>query len=114
MTVVLTGEAPAVKDFDGIVMQSLEQLSVEALPTEIPPHIEVDISGLTQIDDAIHVRDLIIPGDVTVHAEPDTLVVKIEAPRLAVEEEEAAEEAEEAAAATEGAAEGEAAEEEEA
>ncbi len=100
--VVLTGEAPAVKDYNGIVVQSLDTVSLEALPTTIPSHIEVDISRLTQIDAAVYVRDLTIPEDVVIHADPDTLVVKVEAPRLAIEDEAAeAAAAEEAAEAAE-------------
>jgi len=115
---ILVGEAPAVAEFGGILLQSLNSIAVEALPGDIPPHVEVDVSMLTQIDDSVHVREL--PIDVTkvyVMTDAELVVAKVAAPRLvaAEEEEVAAEAAEEAVAAAEGEAkeekEGEAAEE---
>jgi large subunit ribosomal protein L25 len=53
----LVGEAPAVKDFDGILVATLEELEVECLPKYLPERIDVDVSVLKQIGDALHVRD---------------------------------------------------------
>src|SRR5438552_503439 len=47
--IVLTGEAPAVKTDDGVVLQMLNMLHVRALPANLPGEIPVDISGLTEI-----------------------------------------------------------------
>src|SRR3989304_4271717 len=91
----LVGDAPAVAELGGILLQSLDNIMVEALPGDIPVHLEVDVSGLSRFDDAVHVREL--PIDLTkVHVITDAeiVVAKGAAPRLA-----AAEEAEEAAAA---------------
>ncbi|MFQ5880770.1 MAG: 50S ribosomal protein L25, partial [Dehalococcoidia bacterium] len=91
-------EAPAVSTYRGILVQGLNSVLAEALPTAMPPHIEVDVANLTAIDDAIHIRDLTLPADVEVHADPETLVVKVAAPaverEVAAEEEVAAAEAE--------------------
>lgn len=92
---VLTGEAPAVHVYNGVLVQALDHLSVEALPMDIPPQIEVDISGLEELESSIFVRDLPVPDNVTVLADEDWLVVKVETPRIAAEieaEEAAAEE----------------------
>jgi len=92
---ILIGDAPAVAELSGILLQSLDSIMVEALPSDIPVHVEVDVSGLSRFDDAVHVREL--PIDTTkVHVitEAEIVVAKVAAPRLA-----AAEEAEEAAAA---------------
>ena len=92
---ILVGDAPAVAELGGILLQSLDNIMVEALPGDIPVHVEVDVSGLSRFDDAVHVREL--PIDLTkVHVITDAeiVVAKVAAPRLA-----AAEEAEEAAAA---------------
>lgn len=97
---ILVGEAPAVAEFGGILLQSLDSITVEALPGDIPAHVEVDVSTLARIDDAVHVRELPIdPTKVYVMTDAEQVVAKVAAPRLA-----AAEEAEEAAA--EAAAEG--------
>ena len=88
---VLVGEAPAVGVYHGILLQSVNAISVEGLPTDLPPHIEVDVSGLAEIDDAIHVKDLDVSPDVTLLIDPDLVVAKVAAPRLVeevVEEEE--------------------------
>lgn len=97
---VITGEAPAVNVYNGVLLQSLDHLSVEALPRDVPEQIEVDVTGLEVLDAALFVRDLRIPPNVEVLADPDQLVAKVEPPRIAAEIE-----AEEAAAAEEVAAE---------
>ena len=54
------GKAPAVDDFSGILLQSLDSISVEALPADMPSHVEVDISVLSQLDSSVHVKDLVL------------------------------------------------------
>jgi len=73
----LIGEAPAVKNFNGVVFANLDSLEVEALPKDLPPSIKVDISGLESIGDAIHVKDLTIPEGVKVLDDPEEIVVVI-------------------------------------
>lgn len=53
----LLGEAPAVKA-GLMVLSNFDTIELECLPTDLPHEIDVDISGLTEIGDAIHVRDL--------------------------------------------------------
>jgi large subunit ribosomal protein L25 len=95
----LTGDAPAVKTADGTPFQPLATLSVECLPSDIPEAIEVDISGLEEIDASIYVRDLTAPSGVTILTDGDEMVVKIMAPTVEVEAEEAPAEAAAAAEA---------------
>jgi large subunit ribosomal protein L25 len=90
----------------------VEHITVRALPMNVPSLIEVDISGLTEIDQTIRVGDLEIPDNVTLVTHVEDPVVKITAMRVVEEEEVAAEEAAEAEAA-EGAEGAEAAEGEE-
>ena len=103
---VLTGESPLVARNEGMLLHQTEHLSVRALPMEIPPVVEVDISGLVELDQAIHVSDLDLPSNVQVLTPMDELIVKVtEMPIMFVEEE--VEEAEEAAEGEEAGAEGE-------
>lgn len=95
--IVLTGEPPAVQVHGGVLLQTLDHLTIEALPADIPEHIEVDVSGLEELDTSLFVQDLRVPSNVEVVSAPDQMVVKVAAPRLAAEIE-----AEEAAAAAEG------------
>jgi large subunit ribosomal protein L25 len=100
---VLVGEAPAVSMYGGVLLQSLDQLSIEALPTEVPKHIEVDVSRLEAVDSALFIRDLMVPASIQVLDDPGLVVAKVAAPRLAVEVEEKRAEEEEAAAVGAGA-----------
>jgi large subunit ribosomal protein L25 len=96
------GEAPAIRQFDGTMLHNLSAVDVESLPGDLPSHIEVDVSGLETLDDAIHVSDLNVPPDVAVLTLSEELVAKVLPPTLPeveeVEEEEAAAEAEAGAA----------------
>jgi len=112
--VVVTGEAEPVRAGEADVLQVLHAVRVECMPTRIPELIEVDVSGLAEVDAAVRLSDLHVPEGVSVIGDPDDVVVKLAARRVVeVEEEEAAAEAveEEAAPAAE-AAEGAAASEE--
>ena len=79
---VLVGVSDAVETYKGVVVSSLETLHVEALPLDIPTHIEIDISVLTELEAAIHVRDLILSGDVTILNDPEVMIVKVASPRV--------------------------------
>ncbi|MGC9357310.1 MAG: 50S ribosomal protein L25, partial [Anaerolineae bacterium] len=59
--VVLAGAAPAAEELGGVLIQQVNELDVECLPSALVPSIEVDISGLVEIGDAISVSDLDIP-----------------------------------------------------
>jgi len=87
--VELRGDAPAVKDYGGILVSGLEVVEIECLPRELPERIIVDISGLREIGDAIHVKALEISDKVSVLTDPEEMIVIVTAP--AAEEEEVAE-----------------------
>jgi len=91
--IVLVGEAPAIKAKEGILTHTLTSLSIECLPDKLPPQIEVDLSPLTEIGQAIYVRDIALSPDITLHNDPDQIVVRISEVRIEkVEEVVAAEE----------------------
>ena len=105
--VVLKGEAEGVKMQAGLVAFEQREFAIACLPTEIPEHVEVDISSL-MIGHGVRVRDLLEGVSWTPVTDPDTLIVHVVAPK--VEEEPEAEEGAEAAAEGEAAPEGEGAE----
>jgi large subunit ribosomal protein L25 len=74
VAISLVGEATDVHNNDGVVEQALFSLSVHAKPGAIPPHIEVDISGL-KIGDAIRVGDLQLPEGVTTETDAEEAIV---------------------------------------
>ncbi len=90
--VVISGESPAVVDLKvGTLQQLLTTLRIECLPADLPSQFTVDVSGLTEIDSGIHVRDIELPEGVSlVHIDPDELVVKVAALRIVEEEPEVA------------------------
>jgi large subunit ribosomal protein L25 len=96
---VLVGESPIVESHEGLLLFQIEHITVRALPMNVPSLIEVDISGLTEVDQTIRVGDLDIPENVTLVTHAEDPVVKITAMRVIEEEEVAAEEAAEAEAA---------------
>lgn len=92
---VFVGEAEGVTLHDGVLQHLVEAVNVEGLPADLPHNIEVDISGLAELDATLHVRDLVAPGRITIIDDPEELVAKVQPPRKA---EEAAAPSEEAAA----------------
>jgi large subunit ribosomal protein L25 len=96
--IILVGEAKAVEQDRGIVEQQLTALAVHATPDRIPPHLEVDISGLA-MGDTVRVGDLRLPEGVSTDVSADEPVVLVTVSRAALELE--AEEAAEAGAAEE-------------
>lgn len=70
-----------------MVLQAMDQVEIEALPTDIPSHVEIDISSLT-LEGAITVSDLpTLPG-VEYVSDPDEAVFTMIATRVEEEEEE--------------------------
>lgn len=104
VTIHLVGTPPAVGRLGGVLVQSLDHVTVEALPAQVPNAIEVDVSGLEEIDQAVHVSDLVALEGVSILNDPEVVVAKVAPPVVErVEEEEAVEEAAAEAAAAEGA-----------
>ncbi len=99
----LVGEAIEVQHGDGIVDQQLFTLHVKAKPADIPPSVDIDISGLT-IGASLHVSEITIPGGVELETDLEATVVAGQPPRVQATAEEEAELA--AAAAGEGIEEG--------
>jgi large subunit ribosomal protein L25 len=93
--IVLMGEAPAMKVKGRMLAHGITSLSIECLPNNVPPQIEVDISILEEVEQAIHVKDVVLDPDITVHADSEQLVVKVAEAVVKVEEEEVVAEEEE-------------------
>lgn len=73
------GEAEGIKE-GGVLEHVLWELEVECLPTQIPENIPVDVSGL-KIGDSILVKDLQMPSEVKVLADPEATVISLAVPR---------------------------------
>ena len=71
----LEGTAPAVKDFNAILVTGLTELEVECLPTDLPERFILDISGLAEIGDGVYVRDVVVPANVEILSDPEEMIV---------------------------------------
>ena len=74
VSVHFLGVSPAVKDYNAVLVKNLEQLEVEALPTDLPERIDVDISVLARPGDGIRVREVKVPDAVRILNDPETMV----------------------------------------
>jgi large subunit ribosomal protein L25 len=92
------GTANGVKNFGGLLEQSLRALTIECLPRDLPDRITVDVSALN-IGDSIHVRGIQLPSGVTAKVPVDLTAFSVLAP--VVEEEPVVAAAEAAAAGPE-------------
>lgn len=90
---VLVGESPIAASGEGILLQGISSVEVECLPGDLVDAIEVDLSVMDQLDEALHVSDLPVPSGIEILSDPDEMVVRIVP--LAEEEEEEIEEVEE-------------------
>ena len=84
--IVVSGEVE-----DAIINQSLNTLSIEVLPLEVPDHIDVSVDGLS-VGDVIRAGDVTVPEGVTVLNDPEQTVVSITVPSEEPTEEEEADE----------------------
>jgi len=94
VTVHLVGgeDAPGVRE-GGVLSQPLRELNVEALPLEVPEHIDLDVSRMG-MGDTLRLADLVIPAGVSLLDDLDTVVATVTAPMREEEEAEAVEGAE--------------------
>jgi len=81
------GEAPAVKEFGGILVKVMHELEIEVPPKDLPQALHADVSMLATLDDKVTVADLKLPASAIITADPEEVVAMI-----TVAEEEPAEE----------------------
>ena len=81
--IIVTGVPVGVRTKGGVLEHLLREVEVECLPSEIPEHIEVDVSHL-DLGDAIHVADLKLErGEIL--TDPTSTVVTVVPPRVTTE-----------------------------
>jgi len=87
VTVQLVGgeDAPGVRE-GGVLSQPLRELNVEALPLEMPEHLDLDVSAM-EIGGTLRVGDLQVPENVSLLDDPETVVATVTAPTREVEPE---------------------------
>jgi len=81
---VLTGEAKAVTEKVGMLLQTLSEVEIEALPDSLPENVEVSVEHLAAIDDHVSVGDVKAPEGVTILSDEGQVIAKVA--ELVVEE----------------------------
>ncbi len=71
----LIGVAPAIKEFEAMLMTELDELEVEAYPADLPEYIDVDVTSLTELGANITVGSLSLGSKVEVRHEADEVIV---------------------------------------
>lgn len=74
------GISNAVKNFAGILVTSMDEISVKCLPTDLVHSIQVDISKLENFGDSIHISDLAIPSGMEILDDPEMVLCSVQAP----------------------------------
>ncbi len=78
-------DSPGVKE-GGVLEQVARELTIEALPTDIPDSIQYDVSALV-IGDTVTLESVTPPAGVTLLDDPETVIATLSPPRLQLEEE---------------------------
>jgi len=71
------GEPVAIKEKLGILLTLISHVEVEALPTNLPEKLTVDISHLANVDEQVTVADLSVPKEVTMVTDATIIIAKI-------------------------------------
>ena len=79
--VTIVGEAPAVKELGGTLIQSLDEVEVEALPSALVREFTVSAESLKTFDDVIRVSDLSIPEGMEVLTDANEAIASVMPPR---------------------------------
>jgi large subunit ribosomal protein L25 len=79
--IVLDGEAPAVKDLDGILVTPRDHVTVKCLPKDLPSEFRVSLESLTELTSTLTVADLTVSEGVTIAEEADRVIALIQEKR---------------------------------
>lgn len=79
------GVAPAVKDLSGVLVHPMDEVHVSCLPSDLVPHIAVDLGVLTNFDVVITIADLKVPASLEIKHDATEVVALVEPPRSEAE-----------------------------
>jgi|AntRauTorckE6833_2_1112554.scaffolds.fasta_scaffold07303_3 large subunit ribosomal protein L25 len=84
------GEAPVEESKAGSVTKVLHEIEVTCRPSSLPSHIDVDISSLVNVEDKIHISDLVAPEGVVFEGDPEDPVAVVSAAKQTTDDEDEA------------------------
>ncbi len=76
--VQVIGDSVGVRE-GGTVQQALREIEIEALPTNVPDHLEIDVTDLP-IGGSLRVQNLVAPDDVVILSNPEEMLVSVVPP----------------------------------
>ena len=82
----LVGEAPVLRKKNITLLHFIDFIHVEALPNDLPHNIEVDLSTLAEVEQAIYIKDIQLAKDITLLTDPEQVIIKAVEARREVEE----------------------------
>ena len=88
VSINLIGEAPVIETYSALIVSGLDQVEVECLPQDLPEVIDVDVSHLAELGDAIYVKDISKIDNVDILSDPEELIAVASAIKEEVVEEE--------------------------
>ena len=86
VSIVLEGEAPAVKELDGTLIREISEVEVKALPQNLPHEIRVNVESLKTFEDEILIKDLRVAEGVKIQRKPNEIVAIVSPPEKVEEE----------------------------
>ena len=75
------GVSPAVKELGAILVKSLNEVEVEALPSDLPHNIELNLESLKTVEDHIRVSDIKLSDKVKILTHAEDIIVSVQPPR---------------------------------
>jgi len=78
---IFIGESEAVKAMGGVLVKSIDHIKIKCLPTDLPSHIDVDISKITNFEEHITIKDLDISDKVEIEGDLETVIALVSPPR---------------------------------
>jgi len=83
---VFEGVAPSVRDLGGTLVKNIQEVTVKALPQNLPHEIKVNVEKLKTFEDNILIKDLIVPQGGKILKEPEEVVALASRPEKIEEE----------------------------
>lgn len=75
------GECSIVKELSGVLLTELDEIEIRCLPHDLPSHVEVDVSVITEFNEPLHVKDIKIPATIEVLTDKESVVVTVAPPK---------------------------------
>lgn len=80
--IVTVGASDAVERQGGVLLHLRDALQVRALPDDLPPSLELDITRLENFEVVLHASDVVMPAGVTLVTDPQEPVARVQPPRV--------------------------------